>query len=201
MMRIAIRFLLAVSFVATIPAAAATSPITLTGAPGDRVELEFLRASTAYADALVVANAGTKLDRCPYLTAGGEIASCFFDTASCSDPPNVVPVDAPEGPCEQPSGGEFTCECWAHYSATVGTIEDLAGKRGATKAAVDFRLLVDKTRGPDWTVDETLDSSAGQLRATQLGANEWLLEWEDRPGNGDEDFNDFVAVLRSVPGR
>lgn len=224
-MRATGRFLVLCAFL-TIPSLARANVPILTGQSQlDHVQIQFIYSKALFVDSLVLnTTATTPLQACPYgLYNGGTVSNCVFDEGECDQ--NIG--TQPQFYCfNQPFPNDFTCDCNSNSPfIDLGTLGNLSG---ATQATLDFQLYVatDRTAVTNNKVayDIVYDADPASannhlaatdtnptfahLRATPLdcpggqtcttGAV-WLLEWEDGVSGGDADYNDLVAIVRSVP--
>jgi hypothetical protein len=221
-MRASARLVLFTSFVVAPSLASATVPTVAGTSAADQVQVQFIYSKAFFIDQLVLNNSAITpgaLTPCKYETyLGNPVNNCVFDEGFCANPPNTTTMT-----CLQPfMPGDFTCDCYGQNGfISLGTIGTLAGGAGtATSVALDFQLYVNTTRtAVGGTIPDTIiyDAAPGSpnsvfspgdtnhafdhLRVTSLDASgaTLLLEWEDGISGGDQDFNDLVAIVRSVP--
>src|SRR5581483_2119335 len=180
----------------------------LNGAAAFYVDVQFIYSKAAFEDSLVL-NASTNVSvkaglpgssspgaSCFETTNGTTpISNCIFDEGECYNPPALAGASTI---CpENATTSDHTCACnaqtqFVHVATVTGD-----------NAVLDFHLLVDTQ--PDQTVDIDLPSQTvgadgfDHLKATKMGDGLFLLQWEDGINGGDQDFNDFVAVVRATP--
>lgn len=141
--------------------------------------VEILYSKASYANYFVLTDPQPAT---PSTCAGFSVPNCFFGTAQC------------RSKCRQDSS-DVSCACLANELISVGHVE-----RGQRIAA---QLHTDK--GRDGNIDDVYSSKPAlngdgfdHLHTFNIYPGAWVLEWEDRSGGGDRDFNDMVILVRII---
>lgn len=165
------------------------------------VEAEYIFSTAAFRNVFVIEPpANGTWAGLPSCTVGGEtIENCFLDTQEC-----IQECHIDQGrPAPTPTQG-IDCTCKYNTLRTLGTFP--AGTIFKTKLLSDDRRNgegIDFRWSSNPAENDPLDAMFRHLRTFNLlpdgSGGFWRLEWEDLPGGGDQDFNDFVVLMRVKP--